>query len=392
MYFCSLVLPSDPLKKITDLPHSSHLFDVDQLEFDFMNDEIETASHNNEKKTHFANETASINREDTMPNTVDEIMLSDAEIMTEVDVNQTSERSENSLGQRLRAARMKRRWSEDEVARQLRLPVSIVQTIESDDYQRIEHTVYLRGYLRSYLRLVDLPTALAERIIEGVDEIPPLITTGQISHSRYLFERYSVPAVYLILTGLIVMPAVWMATHGGLEQNLARIALLDVPVEGSLLPDQISSVKNPALEVSTAAMGAAEISNRSAIPESSIPLVASMAPFYSHSANQTGNVTDQSPTSSITANTAKTLRLNLSEASWVEVLDPKGQRLEYGLLTAGTEREYPRDTTLNVRIGNANAATLEVDGRKVDLTPYRSGNVAHLKILEKSEGIQSADF
>src|SRR4029077_16302842 len=53
--------------------------------------------------------------------------------------------------------------------------------------------------------------------------------TGKVSRSRYLFDRYSVSATYLILTALIVVPAVWLATHGGLEQNLAHTTPLDNP-------------------------------------------------------------------------------------------------------------------------------------------------------------------
>ena len=41
-----------------------------------------------------------------------------------------------------------------------------------------------------------------------------------ISHSRYLFQRYSVSALYLILTGVIIVPAVLLAMRASFEPNL----------------------------------------------------------------------------------------------------------------------------------------------------------------------------
>lgn len=86
--------------------------------------------------------------------------------------------------------------------------------------------MYLRGYLTSYARLLDMPQILAEKVI-AERGVQALVSTGRVSRSRYLMDRYSVSAAYLILTALVVGPAVWLATHGGLEQNLARTVLLE---------------------------------------------------------------------------------------------------------------------------------------------------------------------
>ena len=128
-----------------------------------------------------------------------------------------------SLGQRLRAAREARGWSGADVAARLHLPIQIVQTIEADRYDAIGHRIYLRGYLTSYLRLLDLPTILVESVVQQHAEPPPLTTSGTISHSRYLFERYSVSALYLILTGVIIVPAVLLAMRAGLEPKITEL-------------------------------------------------------------------------------------------------------------------------------------------------------------------------
>jgi cytoskeletal protein RodZ len=92
-----------------------------------------------------------------------------------------------SLGQRLRAARESRGWSDADVASRLHLPIQIVQKLEADRFDAIGHRIYLRGYLTSYVRLLDLPTILVESVLQQHQEQlepPPLTTTGTISHSR----------------------------------------------------------------------------------------------------------------------------------------------------------------------------------------------------------------
>ncbi|HVV96542.1 MAG TPA: helix-turn-helix domain-containing protein, partial [Rhodanobacteraceae bacterium] len=144
----------------------------------------------------------------------------------------------SSFGQRLRSGRKAKGLSRTEAAQRLKLPLRLIERIEADDYAGIEEGVYLRGYLSSYARLVDVPVVAAETIAAQHTRAAPLVATGKVSRSRYLFDRYSVSATYLILTALIVVPAVWLATHGGLEQNLVRTAPLDAPAVTIPVPAQ----------------------------------------------------------------------------------------------------------------------------------------------------------
>src|SRR5581483_3675550 len=136
-------------------------------------------------------------------------------------VEKTAVDVSESLGQRLRAAREARGWRGEDVAQRLKLPLSTIQALEGDCYDRIGHGIYLRSYVTKYLRLLDLPQVLAERALGQEVELPPLVTSGTISRPRYLFQRYSVSALYLILTGVIIVPAVLLAMRAGFEPNLA---------------------------------------------------------------------------------------------------------------------------------------------------------------------------
>jgi cytoskeleton protein RodZ len=108
------------------------------------------------------------------------------------------------------------------------------------------------------------------------------------------------------------------------------------------------------------------------------PLMASMAPFPGlETATPTAPVT---PAVESNGSGDHSVSLNLSAASWVEVIGQDGSRMEYGLLPAGSSKTYRSDQPLDVRIGNASGAQLSIDGQVVALENFRRANVARLRV------------
>jgi cytoskeleton protein RodZ len=294
-----------------------------------------------------------------------------------------------SLGQRLRAAREARGWSGADVAARLHLPIQIVHKLEADRFDEVGHRIYLRGYLTSYVRLLDLPTVLVESVLQQHQEPPPLTTTGTISHSRYLFQRYSVSALYLILTGVIIVPAVLLAMRAGLEPKITDLTSLDatnaVATSESGKANVQSTISAPAANSAPDVTAPAPAPVAGAASDS--PLVASMAPFQALARKE--SEVAQPPAPQVSGSGAHTLRLSLKQASWVEVTSANGEKLEYGLLAAGTVRTISSDGVLDVRLGNSDGAEVELDGQAQDLTPYRHSNVAHFKAFAAGQPISS---
>lgn len=298
------------------------------------------------------------------------------------------DRASAPLGQRLRAARETRNWSHADVANRLKLPLKLIERLECDDYEGLTDGVFLRGYLRSYARLVGVSVEQATSVAAAHTHTAPLIATGTISRSRYLFDRYSVSATYLVLTAIIVVPAVWLATHGGLEQNLARTTPLDAPANIVSIPvrepvphlDATSSADNTSTGSAVATLVAG-----TAAPDISAdppPVIASMTPFaVAQTPAAAPAPPEPAPAANAVGSGAHVLSLKLSQQSWVEISTADGRKLEYSMLAAGSEHSYRSDGQLSVRLGNSQGAQLRTDGAAIDLTPFQRGNVAHVRVF-----------
>ena len=79
-----------------------------------------------------------------------------------VNQNVTQEMSPGAL---LKKAREAKKLSQEQIAKQLRLSLQWIENIENDDYSRAAAIIYVRGYLRSYARLVDVS---ADLVMEGL--------------------------------------------------------------------------------------------------------------------------------------------------------------------------------------------------------------------------------
>ena len=289
------------------------------------------------------------------------------------------------LGQRLAAAREAHGWTRAEAASRLRLPLHIVQTIEAGDFEKIGHGIYLRGYLGKYARLVGVSCEAVEDVMQRHAAPPPqLIASGRISHSRFLFDRYSGAALYVVLTGVIFVPLIMFAMNMGGDVG-SRLLPLDAP--GSVSQPAIAKLETSAPGDTTTSTTqpqtpsedhAATVTSAATTKQSDSPLLASFAPIANPPRAQTDQTVPQA---------GRNVRLSLVEASWVEIVDTDGKRLEFGILPAGTVRNYVSEKPLEVRIGNTNGARLEVNGEAQDIAPFNHGNVAHFRLFTAGKTI-----
>ncbi|MFZ0872269.1 MAG: RodZ domain-containing protein, partial [Rhodanobacter sp.] len=257
-----------------------------------------------------------------------------------------------SFGKRLHAARETRGLDLETCAHTLKLPVRVLRQLERDEYDGIDSKIYLGSYIAKYAQYLGINEASIQVEVDRIKQIEPtLVATGGISHSRFLLDRYATAATYVILTAVIVVPMIWLGVRGTLDRDLSHLAPLDAtPVAQQDAPALASSSAGSASH----AIAQATPPSVTPPPAQEQPLMASMAPFPSLDSATSPAAPKPADVPAANVGTGShSLSLNLSAASWVEVIDHDGTRLQYGLLPAGSSKTYHSDQPLDVRIGNS---------------------------------------
>jgi cytoskeleton protein RodZ len=287
-----------------------------------------------------------------------------------------------AFGNRLRAAREALGLDLESCAHALRLPLRVLRKLEQGGHDGLDSRIYLASYIGKYGQHLGIDEATIQAEVARIRHVePPLVATGGISHSRFLFDRYRTAATYVVLTAVIVVPTIWFGLSGTLDRNVAHLT----PLDASPVAQQDMRAAVPP---KSQAQPAAASDAKAAVvqPAQEQPLMASMAPFPNIGSDSAqpqpkGDAAASSvEDAAVDGVGAHSLSLNLGAASWVEVVAQDGTRLEYGLLPAGASKTWRSDQPLEVRIGNAGDAQVSIDGQPVALDGFRHANVAHFRV------------
>ncbi len=248
---------------------------------------------------------------------------------------------ETSCGKRLRAAREAAGLSVADVATALKMPVRIVEAIESEDWARLGAPVFVRGQLRSYSRLLGLPMDPVQMASASAPIEPTrLIPRTQTPRMQRVADQVGGRLVYVVITALLILP-VWVATRSHID-NPQDAAQLDLPA-GKLAANHTVQPASPvARDPST--------------------VVASMASLPARQG------------------VAPALTLHFSSDSWVQIVAPDGHDIEKALLKAGATRSYSMGEVGHMVLGNASSVQLRSSGQSRDLSPYMRANVARFTV------------
>jgi len=312
--------------------------------------------------------------------------------MTAIESHETDKPAwSQAPGASLRAAREARRLDIDKIAVELHLSRAMVEAIERDDYEGLPGSVFVRGYLKSYARLVGLSVS---HILNAYEARRPeeTIATPVVKKSvrsevssGHAGVRLVTWGIVLILIGLVV---VWW--RGYIDWSKAGRVLvpertppreppaLVLPPQGPDLPNISAGgggptgsapVLTPPSEGPTAAPspGAAP-----AQPSSQQAASSEAPPAQSTQTAAEAPVAESKPTPRVV--------FHFSAACWVDIRDSTGRFKIAGLVKKNTTRVAEGVPPWSVVLGNSRAVSITVDGRSFDHSRYVSGNVARFKL------------
>lgn len=118
------------------------------------------------------------------------------------------------LGQRLRAARESMRISEKDAAIRLHLNPRIIAIMENEEFENGPPETFMRGYIRSYGRLLSIPDSEICAALTQIEPPIPVMQPGtSITITRPPSYSYLRGMTYVVVAILAVLVSVWWTSH-----------------------------------------------------------------------------------------------------------------------------------------------------------------------------------
>jgi cytoskeleton protein RodZ len=314
-------------------------------------------------------------------------------------------------GQLFREAREAKGLTTQQVADNLRLRKVVVEFMEADEYDKLSSPTYVRGYLRSLSKALDVDEA---RVFEaytkmGFGEVAPSTITMQSFSKRKVRERNDNRLMlisYLIIAIVIAMAVVWWwqdsnasnifangngtgnGNNGASQQITERQPTRRTETQ---VREQMQSTAEPEQNTTTDDAGDTAASNESVDSNSPVvtaadneqesPVVTEEPEPTTRSTTTSNDVDEpevvadtsrEAPVVSenVAANQAS-LVMEFSGACWIKVTDGTGTDIAIGVKEAGYRMPLTGEPPFDIILCKPEFVELTYNGESVDLSNYR---------------------
>lgn len=294
----------------------------------------------------------------------------------------------------LKAARDELRLSVNEVAEKLHLRSSVVSLIESETYDDFASDVFLKGYFRSYCRLVGLHEARMVELLENqlveiqqakeMAEKEELDAASRAKRMRFLKHVGIASAIVIVcaFTIWLLMGAQGFGSSEAADASEAEAISSAVrQTTNEILADaEISSAQD------TAELGDVRIESpdEQAVSDEGPIIVAEEKPLAADLISGERNDSESSGLDSESAvmtdpetnvlnepssgGSFKQVDVVFSEECWFEAYAANGQRITAALKRAGSSFSHNGQTPLRLVFGKGSLASLSVNGEAYDFS------------------------
>jgi cytoskeleton protein RodZ len=293
-------------------------------------------------------------------------------------------------GQLLRNAREQLGWTREQVASRIHLRLTLIAAIESDTYDKHTSHTFIRGYLRTYAKLVGIPD---ETILAAYDKLgltPPdnidMQSFSRRSRQQANDSRLKV-VTWLVILVLIALSVAWWwqstARRSAGDEALAATEMsATANPQGATLSsatDVVDPVVMPAASDAMATAAEPIVSSAAATAQQAEASSAAVATVTSASV-ATLPVADDATTDPAKA---PQLKMSFTADCWLDVKDAKGKTLFSGLKKANDQLVLEGPEPLKFIIGAPMAVNIEYQGKSIDMSRYNNGRTARLSLPQE---------
>ncbi len=300
---------------------------------------------------------------------------------------QGSSKKSVSIGALLINARNAAALSQADIAEQINLPKRIIQALETDDFDNLPESTYIRGYLRNYARVVGINDEGLVKLYADQHYNEPVVEPSRRSKQSYdPAILWSTAAVLSILVGLVI--TWWFDSNQVAEQDVELVMNEAVEVKNMDM-QQSSDDKNSTINVSNestiqATDESSETSSSNG-PTGQNEQSARSEEVVTAGQQQAMEVASRNPTLVTSVDGAQVLTVTYIEKSWTEIRDADSKTLMQGLIEPGVVRDLSGKPPFEIFLGNAPGVVIEVNGLYFDHSQYsRSNHTARFQVSSGS--------
>ena len=294
-----------------------------------------------------------------------------------------------TTGARLRNAREQLGLSQQAVAERLCLKVSTVRDIEEDKAPADLASTFLRGYIRSYARLVHIPE---EELLPGLEKQAPLRAAKVAPMQSFSLGKRRKKRAW------------WWQDHKAQQEEITTMAdqssaelnnnqSQSVPLDTSTTTDQAmattptspvdTTATNTQTPAVTAPAPAVDPQQNAVVPPSQANVDTAATPAPAATTTPDGAAplpTDQAGVTTPAVD-PNALVMNFTADCWLEVTDATGKKLFSGMQRKDGNLNLTGQAPYKLKIGAPAAVQIQYQGKPVDLSRFiRTNQVARLTL------------
>ncbi|GAA3596669.1 cytoskeleton protein RodZ [Gibbsiella greigii] len=303
-----------------------------------------------------------------------------------------------TTGERLRQAREQLGMSQQVVAERLCLKMSTVRDIEEDNISADLASTFVRGYIRSYAKLVHVPEEellpmLAKQAPLKAAKVAPM-QSFSLGKRRKKRDGWLMSFTWLI--GFVVVGltgAWWWQNHKAQQDEIATMAVQSSAQlsqgEGQSIPlndDNADTSTPPADDGSSNAQppasdnGTAQAQAPAATAQQPAVVAPSQATIPAPAAPAAPEPAAPVAESGVAAD-LNALVMDFSADCWLQVTDASGKTLFSGIQKSGGKLSLNGTAPYKLTIGAPAAVQIQYQGKPVDLSRFiKSNRVARLTV------------
>ncbi len=289
-------------------------------------------------------------------------------------------------GQVLRLQREELKLSIQEIAKRIHLDVKIIEAIENDSSEGMPSAIYVRGYLRSYAKVVG---ADADEIIKlyNADSPPPppeilpeVKPPSQVSSNDKPVKAFT----YLITLGLVLLLLIWYQSNFVVNTQKSNEQLnTETSINGTDITYKIINHPGSWQSPNNNMAEGVDIEPTTSL----LSITNDISELEVYDEEQTVETTptersDDNSSLSVSGQGPDTIDMKLTSDSWIEINDKNNNRLFHDLALAGKEYSISGTAPLTVLLGFSKGVSIKFNGKPFDAEPYSRAGIARFTLPE----------